>query len=103
DRAGAKGCEADARASRERAVRVGHEGSAPFVPRRDEPDRGVRERVDHVEVLFARKTENNLDALAFEALDQETRNVRHLTTTVADSDRSEPLSRSIRELPKAAW
>ncbi len=74
DRARAERGQAHARTSRERAVGVGHERRAAFVTGRDEPDRGVRERIDHVEVLLARQPEDVLDPLVLEALDEQAGN-----------------------------
>ncbi len=74
DRARAERGQAHARMSRERAVGVRHERRAAFVTRRDEADRRVRDRIDHVEVLFARQPEDVLDALVLEALDEQAGN-----------------------------
>ncbi len=53
------------------AVDVGHERRALLVPRRDELDRAVEQRVHHVDVLLAGNAEDVLDAFVLEALDQQ--------------------------------
>ena len=72
DGAGPERGQAHAGRAGERAVRVGHERGAPFVTRRDEPDRRVDQGVDHVEVLLAGQPEHELDAFVLEALDDQT-------------------------------
>ena len=71
DRARSERGQAHAGLARERAVRVGHERRASFVPRGHEADRRVDQRIDHVEVLLAREAEHELDALVLEALDDQ--------------------------------
>ena len=66
DRARAEGRQAHAGIAGERAVRVGHERRSAFVPRRDEPDGRIGERVDDVQVLLAREPEHELDALVLQ-------------------------------------
>ena len=71
DRAGTERRQTHTGLAGQRAVGVGHERRAAFVPSRDEPDRGVGERVDDVQVLFAGQPEDVLDALVLEALHDE--------------------------------
>ena len=73
DRAGSQRREAHAGLAGQRTVRVGHERRTAFVPRRDEPDRGVGERVHHVQVLFAGQPEDVLDTLVLEAFHDQAR------------------------------
>ena len=73
DRTRAEGREAHPGAAGERPVGVGHERRPALVARGDEPDRGIGEGVDRVEVLLARKPEHQLDALVLEALDDRAR------------------------------
>ena len=73
DRPGTEGGEAHPRLARERPVGVGHERGAALIARGDEPDRGIGEGVDRVQVLFARKPEDHLDAFLLEASDDRAR------------------------------
>jgi hypothetical protein len=53
---------ADARAARQAAVDIGHEGRACFVAREDESDRAVAEGVHEFEILFAWNPERDANA-----------------------------------------
>ena len=77
--------QAHAGAARERAVDVGHERGAALVARRHEPDRRVGQRVDHVEVLFTREAEHELDAFVLEALHEELGDVALLPPVIRGS------------------
>ena len=55
----------------EPAVHVGHESCTLLVMRRHKADRTVQQCVHHIDVLFARNAEDELDLLVLEALDQE--------------------------------
>ena len=70
-RAGPQSGETDARLSGQPSIDVGHEGSALFVPGRDEFDLAVEQGVHHVDVLFTGNSEDVLDAFVFEAFDEE--------------------------------
>ncbi len=62
--------EADARASRQPAVGVGHVGAALLVSHGNELDRGVGERLAQIERLLTRDAEHVAHALGLEALDE---------------------------------
>jgi hypothetical protein len=57
----------------------GHEAGALFVAGEDQLDRlGARQRIQHVEILFAGHAENIFDALLLEALDEKVRGFGHV-------------------------
>ena len=70
-RTGPEGGEAHTRTTRQPPVRVGHEGRALLVTRRDEADGGVDQGIDDVQDLLAGDAEHVLDALVLEATDDE--------------------------------
>ena len=49
----------------------GHEGRSLLVPRQDELDRRVAQRLDDVEIFLARNAEDAVDALVLQRRDQE--------------------------------
>ena len=65
--------EADARLAGQCAVGVGHERRPAFVACGHEPDRGIGEGVDHVEVLLAGQSEDVLDPLVLETRHEQLR------------------------------
>ena len=67
----AEGSEADASASRETAVDIGHEGRALLVAHGDELDGRVAQCLDDLQIFLARNAEDVLDAFAFQAFDQD--------------------------------
>jgi hypothetical protein len=70
-RARAAGDETDAGAAGELAIGFGHERGAAFLAVDDEPDRRIVQRVEHVEVAFARHAEGDVDAVDVERIDQD--------------------------------
>ena len=73
ERAGAEGRQTHARLAGQRSVGVGHERGTALVARRDEPDGGIGQGVDDVQVLLARQAEDVLDPLVFETGDEQLR------------------------------
>ncbi len=69
-RAGPQRREADARVAGQPAVNVGHERRSLFVSGRSEGDRRVPEREQQFLDFFARETEDVLDTLDLEAVDE---------------------------------
>ena len=62
------------------AVGRRHEGRRLLVPRQNELDARVAQRLDDVEILFAGHAENAVDALVLERRDQQIRTFGHRTT-----------------------
>ena len=55
----------------ELAVRLGRVRRALLVPARDQPDRGVVERVEHRQVALARQAEREVGAVQLELVDED--------------------------------
>ena len=70
-RAGAAGDDADARATGELAVRLGHVRGGRLVPAGDQPDRCVVEPVEDVEETLARDAVGKLGAVHDELVDEQ--------------------------------
>ena len=66
-----EGGDAHAGTPGEPPVRRRHEGRRLLVAGQDELDAGASERLDHIEVLLARNTENAVHALVLECCDQQ--------------------------------
>ncbi len=70
--AGATCDEADARATRELAVRIGHVRCGTFVARRDRTDRRrIVERIQHGEIAFSGHAVDGVGAIELERIDQD--------------------------------
>ena len=70
-RTGAARDEADAGLARQLAIGLGHERRAAFLAVDDEADVRVVQRVQHVEIAFARHAEGGVHAVDLERIDQD--------------------------------
>jgi hypothetical protein len=77
ERAGPESRQAHARTTGEATVGRGHESGRLLVPRDDELDARLAQRLDHIEVLFPGHAEDALDPLVLERRDEQVRSLAH--------------------------